>query len=112
MISEDHSAAERELVAAIEQIPGVAQVVPGFRQILASATRSLLRPDTREPATGIDVVSRGDVREVYVDCHTSGTHSAADVAEAVVRTASTMLAIEPENVHVRIMHVARRVPAA
>ncbi|GAA3074777.1 MULTISPECIES: hypothetical protein [Actinomycetes] len=112
MTSEDHLSAEQRLVAAVEQIPGAAQVVPGFRQILASATRSLLRPDTDERATGIDVVSRGGVREVYIDCHTDGTRPASEVADAVVRTAAAMLEVEPERVHVRIMHVNRTASAS
>ncbi|GAB3192630.1 hypothetical protein [Nesterenkonia suensis] len=107
MTCDDHLSAEQRLVAAVEQIPGAAQVVPGFRQILASATRSLLRPDTSEPATGIDVVSRGGVREVYIDCHTNGTRPASEVADAVVRTAAATLEVETERVHVRIMHVNR-----
>lgn len=112
MTSEDHIPPDQRLVPAIEQIPGAAQVVPGFRQILASATRSLLRPDTREQATGIDIVTRGDAREVYIDCHIDGTRPAAEVADAVVGMTAAMLEVQPEHVHVRIMHVRRETSAS
>ncbi|MDZ5076963.1 hypothetical protein [Nesterenkonia sp. HG001] len=96
------------VVRAIEDVPGVARVVPGFRQILTSAAKSLLRLDSAERATGVDIVTREGSRRVYVDCHIDGTRPATLVAEDVVAAVAEVLDMSPQDVTLRIMRVEQK----
>lgn len=104
----DRAALEAAVVESVAAVPGVARLVPSFRQVLTATARRLLNAETT-PATGVDIVTEASgVVVVYVDLYTDGTRPAGLVVDAVDAAVQTLLSrheVAPVQVKVRVMGV-------
>ena len=103
----DRAALEAAVVESVAAVPGVARLVPSFRQVLTATARRLLNAETT-PATGVDIVTEASGVVVYVDLYTDGTRPAGLVVDAVDAAVQTLLSRHegaPVQVKVRVMGV-------
>lgn len=73
---------EISVVDLVSDLPGVARLVPSFRQVLTATAQRLFGGESRT-ATGVDIVTEGSEIRVYVDLYTDGSRPAGDVVDDV-----------------------------
>jgi len=105
----DRAAQEAAVVEAVRVVPGVARLVPSFRQVLTAAAQRLLSADAT-PATGVDIVEEDAGISVYVDLYTDATRPAGQIVDDVDRAVKALFSTEDRlapTVKVRVMGVMR-----
>ncbi|MGJ9372396.1 hypothetical protein [Nesterenkonia sp. CF4.4] len=103
----DRVALEAAVVESVSMVPGVARLVPSFRQVLTAAAQRLLNSETT-PATGVDIVSEATGVVVYVDLYIDGTRPAGVVVDDVDAQVQALMVGHdgaPARVKVRVMGV-------
>ncbi|MBO0595515.1 hypothetical protein I2485_10320 [Nesterenkonia sp. E16_7] len=101
------AALEAAVVESVSAAPGVARLVPSFRQVLTAAAQRLLNAETT-PATGVDIVQEAAGVVVYVDLYIDGSRPAGlvvDDVHAAVQTLMISHAGAPVQVKIRVMGV-------
>lgn len=107
----DRSALEAAVVESVSSVPGVARLVPSFRQVLTAAAQRLLKADAT-PATGVDIVREPAGVVVYVDLYTDGSRPAGVVVDDVNAAIQALMhqelpaGAEAVQVRVRVMGVS------
>ena len=74
-----------DLVRAVAATPGVAQLVPSYREMLSQSARSLFGNVVPE-ASGIDIVMRGSGTTIYADFYVDQGFSTGTTTDAVHET--------------------------
>jgi len=103
----DRAAQEAAVVEAVTVVPGVARLVPSFRQVLTAAAQRLLSAEAT-PATGVDIVEEDTGVFVYVDLYTEAIRPAGHVVDDVDRAVKALFEAEDRpapTVKVRVMGV-------
>lgn len=103
----DRAALETAVVESVSVVPGVARLVPSFRQVLTETARRLLNAET-SPATGVDIVTEASGVVVYVDLYTDGTRPAGSVVDDVAAEVQALILTHEGSsaqVKVRVMGV-------
>lgn len=103
----DRAALEAAVVESVSVVPGVARLVPSFRQVLTATARRLLDAET-SPATGVDIVTEASGGVVYVDLYTDGTRPAGSVVDDVAAEVQALILTHEGSsaqVKVRVMGV-------
>lgn len=107
----DRSALEAAVVESVSSVPGVARLVPSFRQVLTAAAQRLLKADATS-ATGVDIVREPAGVVVYVDLYTDGSRPAGVVVDDVNAAIQALMhrelpaGAEAVQVRVRVMGVS------
>lgn len=87
--STHREALEAAVVELVAELPGVARLVPSFRQVLTATAQRIVGAESR-PATGVDIVTEGSQVSVYVDLYTDGSRPAGDVVDDVHSGVATL----------------------
>lgn len=95
--------APQDVLDHVRSVPGVARLVPGFREMLAARVRSIVDLDTAEPATGVDVVVRDGSVIVYIDCDVDGSRSMAHVVDDIIDVLQSTETVTDGRVVVRVL---------
>lgn len=97
------------IVEAISDIPGVARLVPSFREALTATTKQFFGAEDSE-ATIVDIVTQDDRERIYIDMYTDGSRPAGEIVDDVHEQVGRLL--EPQQrdsavVNVRILGIDR-----
>ncbi|GAB3180959.1 hypothetical protein GCM10027060_11130 [Nesterenkonia halophila] len=99
--------APQDVLDHVRSVPGVARLVPGFREMLTARVRSIVDLDTAEPATGVDVVVRDGSVIVYIDCDVDGSRPMAHVVDDIVDGLQSTETVADRRVAVRVLRRQR-----
>lgn len=97
------------IVEAASGLPGVARLVPSFREALTATTKGLFGASDAE-ATVVDIVDQGAQMLIYIDMYTDGSRPAGDIVDDVHGQVHTLLTPERQSsttVKVRILGIDR-----
>lgn len=104
------------IAESISALPGVARLVPSFREALTATTKQFFGAEDSQAAI-VDIVTHGDRRLIYIDLYTDGSRPAGDIVDAVHDQVLTLLGTEDRDdadINVRVLGIDRapRVDAA
>lgn len=110
----DHAPTRRQqlaasTVAAISDLPGVARLVPSFREALTATTREFFGADDSQAAV-VDIVTHGEQVLMYIDMYTDGSRPAGEIVDDVHDRVYMLLGPEQRAVtelKVRILGIDR-----
>lgn len=95
------------IVEAISDLPGVARLVPSFREALTATTKQFFGAEDSE-ATIVDIVAQDDRERIYIDMYTDGSRPAGDIVDDVHDQVGELLDPEQRDrvvVNVRILGI-------
>lgn len=96
-------------VAAISDLPGVARLVPSFREALTVTTKHFFGAEDSE-ATVVDIVEQEGRIEVYIDLYTDGSRPAGEIVDDIHQRVNGLLTPDEQEktaVKVRVLGIDR-----
>ncbi|RBP66989.1 hypothetical protein DFO66_10242 [Brevibacterium sanguinis] len=82
--------APRRLAAAVVTVPGVRELAPGLRSLVASAAAKVLRREGGE-ALGVDVIEDEHGPRVRIDAHLDDSRRVSDVVDEIVEVVAAVM---------------------